>query len=732
MTTDLIADLIAAIIAAHANGGITKELVDESRDVDDIITFSEALKATNAEAYAALITARRDNPVDDSWVMKEDRRITAEATPENNAAFDELVAEASGWPEPTALIERPDLPTWPVEVLPAWMANHITSSADQLQVPIDLCAQFALGALSAAAMGHGRVVLGGRWSEPLNLYLATALHSGGGKSPAEKRMTKPLRRWEHERREASMSAVADATMTHRILEKRLKMAEQSAAVKSEPIAVALEAQAALLEHEIPTPYRLLADDATPEALVQILGRHGGRLAVLSTEAELLDMAAGAYSGDRPVNVGVYLKAYSGDTIMVDRKGGSAGATELRIDEPLLTVGLAMQPTVIDFIGARNSQLEGRGFLARFLYAYPESLVGTRDRWRVIAKTDDRADAEAYDIALVAFAERCAASTDERMTLSEDAERTFVGYLQDHEPQMGPNGRLRPVAEWMAKLQSGVLRVAGLLHLADGHGADQPIDVATVERAMVAGNYWIEHALSMAVRDDDTQAASDAEVVWKVIERKGLERTTPREIWLGIRSRFRSVMDLVPALQRLEACGYLRLTAGTWLDVGVQAKPVRIECRLTVREIVENLVTERSETRGTRVTVMDVGFESTPSLSHSLSSYPTRDTRVPRVLDDAAEDAEPVDNPNKETSCRTSPSVDSAPTTSSGSSTDSTHTARTASHGSGTDTPQTASHVDDDSSPAMASSADTSTVSGTPHAPPASETDDPDWYQKHFG
>ena len=316
---------------------------------------------------------------------------------------------------------------------------------------------------------------------------------------------------------------------------------------------------------------------------------------------------------------------------------------LGVEHPLLTVGLAMQPTVIDFIGARNSQLEGRGFLARFLYSYPESLVGSRDRWRVIAKTDDAADADAYDIALVAFANRCAASTDENLTLTETAEHAFVTYIQDHEAHMGPDGRLRPVAEWMAKLQSGVLRVAGLLHLADGHDAARPIDVGTVHRATIAGNYWIEHALSMAVRDDDTQAASDAEVIWKVIERKGLEQTTPREIWLCVRTRFRSVMDIIPALQRLDACGYLRLVHGSWLDVGVQGKTVRIECRLTVREIVENPTTRSLGTRGTRGTVTNPSFERTPSLPISLSSYPTRDPRVPRVLDDEDPNADPVDN-----------------------------------------------------------------------------------------
>ena len=166
MTPTDVPDLIAAIIAAHNNGGITRQQALDSYDVADIVAFSSMLKEADESAYSGLVAARGQHrpPTD---LEAEERRLKAQATPENNAAFDELVAEASSWPDPSPLIERPDLPTWPVDILPDWMANHIRSSADQLQVPIDLCAQFAMGALAAAAMGHGRVVLGGRWAPGL-------------------------------------------------------------------------------------------------------------------------------------------------------------------------------------------------------------------------------------------------------------------------------------------------------------------------------------------------------------------------------------------------------------------------------------------------------------------------------------------------------------------------------------------------------------------------------------
>lgn len=82
--------------------------------------------------------------------------------------------------------EAPPLPPWPVDELPAWVRDHVVETAERLSTPVDLVAQFAVGALSAVCMGHVDVQVYG-WREPTNLYLWTALHSGGGKSPAERR-----------------------------------------------------------------------------------------------------------------------------------------------------------------------------------------------------------------------------------------------------------------------------------------------------------------------------------------------------------------------------------------------------------------------------------------------------------------------------------------------------------------------------------------------------------------
>src|SRR3954465_13344295 len=65
--------------------------------------------------------------------------------------------------------------------------------------------------------------------------------------------------------------------------------------------------------KVPPEPRLLADDATPEAIVSLLANHGGRIAVVSAEGGLLDTLAGGRYSKTP-NIEPLLKGHAGDRI----------------------------------------------------------------------------------------------------------------------------------------------------------------------------------------------------------------------------------------------------------------------------------------------------------------------------------------------------------------------------------------------------------------------------------
>jgi Protein of unknown function (DUF3987) len=104
----------------------------------------------------------------------------------------------------------------------------------------------------------------------------------------------------------------------------------------------------------------------------LLHEHGGRLAILSPEGGIFDLIAGRYSSTGAPNLDHVLKGHAGDPILVDRVGRPGEI----IPRPALTIGLAVQPEVLRGLIARPG-FHGRGLLARFLYAIPNTTLGRR-------------------------------------------------------------------------------------------------------------------------------------------------------------------------------------------------------------------------------------------------------------------------------------------------------------------------------------------------------------------
>lgn len=145
--------------------------------------------------------------------------------------------------------------------------------------------------------------------------------------------------------------------------------------------------AEISKYEPIKPLRLFVDDVTSEKLTSVLAENKGCAAVVSAEGGIFDIISGLYS--RNVNIDVFLKGHSGDTIRVDRIGRASES----IIHPALTMVLAVQPEVLNGLMSNNT-FRGRGLTARFLYSMPmlsilasyaqeESLSASENqKWRV--------------------------------------------------------------------------------------------------------------------------------------------------------------------------------------------------------------------------------------------------------------------------------------------------------------------------------------------------------------
>jgi len=461
-------------------------------------------------------------------------------TPERINPAD-LLPTQSEWAEPQPLQATTTPPTFPIDALPEVARDHVQVIADDLQTSIDLPAVLYLAALSTIIAPKRKLNVQGSWQENLNLYLVVALPPGAGKSPAVRQILHPLFTREQQQREAAAPAVAKTKQARRMIERRM-----SAAEKRGDTAEAQRALADLIETPEKEPPRLIANNATPEALEQLLAQNDGTIALINTEGGPFDQMTGQYS-DR-ANLDVYLQAWSGDHIAVDR----IGRDHLTIRDPRLTVALTVQPAVLEKLRDRP-ELAGRGLTARFMYSLPANNVG----WRDLKKQTEPGNRT--DDAYIEHLEQIMAIHDKYgnfrpLHLDPDALTMFLDYRQSLETRRRDGNDLCHLAEWSIKLESSVARTAGLLCVANG---EEQVTRQIMNDAILVGDYWIGHAKEVAALwgTDPVTALAIRILAWAT-KRRG-QPFSHRDAYVAHRAVAPRSGDIDGPLELLVSTGWIR-------------------------------------------------------------------------------------------------------------------------------------------------------------------------------
>jgi hypothetical protein len=340
------------------------------------------------------------------------------------------------------------------------MAEEIAATH---QVPIDLAAILVLGVASAAAALHFRVHVGNTHTEPPNIYVAAALPSGDRKSAAFREATQPLEDCEEWLiREAK-------PMIERLKERRTReeaqlkhLRDQAVKCKNPAEATELGEDAEQLAEgltEVPAYPRLLAADATPEALTSLIAEQGGIIAVLSPEGGgVFDVLGGRYSQDKKPNFDVYLLGYDEESIRVDRQGRA-----VRIPSPRITAVLTVQPDVIQGL-AVHKEFEGRGFLGRWAYILPASLVGHRENTNRPLREEVRSLYRSVLENILSLPEPPGGMDKCPLHIAGAAWAVWDAYAAPIEHAQAEGGDLASMRSWASKAAGRVARIAGILHV----------------------------------------------------------------------------------------------------------------------------------------------------------------------------------------------------------------------------------------------------------------------------
>ena len=396
------------------------------------------------------------------------------------------------------------------------------------------------------------------WREPVNIYATPAMPPGSRKSAVFRDMTAPLLDAERVLQEDAGADICERRVSLEIAEEQARKAIAEAAKKGTDDAKTDAIDKANLASSLTVPAwpRLIADDATPEALTSLLAEQGGKMAVLSAEGDLFDIMSGRYSRDGQVpNLGIFLKGHAGDLLLVDRKGREPE----RIEKPALTIVVTIQPQVLMDI-ARRPALRGRGLLARVLYSLPPDIVGFR---KIDVAPVPDVIRDAHHMHLKALALSLAEWTDPAvLMLTEEARKLLTEYQKEIEPRLRAiGGDLAELRDWASKLAGATVRIAGLLHLAGNltSGYKSPISEGTMRRAIQIGQYFTEHARGAFRQMATDPLIADAQTLLGWIKRMGAAEFSKRDLFNGVRSdRFQKATDLEDPLALLTEHGYVRL------------------------------------------------------------------------------------------------------------------------------------------------------------------------------
>ncbi|BDB41978.1 hypothetical protein MKCMC460_35990 [Mycobacterium sp. 20KCMC460] len=398
------------------------------------------------------------------------------------------------------------LPPFPADALPEPYAAMIAATAAALQVDTAMVGPMVLGALSAACGGCVEAEVHHDWHEVAVFHLLIVAGPSERKSPVLSRAVEPLRAAERQMAEVIAPRRAEALARQRIAKQRADNAEREASkldatkrsssddsgyagASLDPVERAVRLAAAAAEIVVPELPRLLADDATPEALTARLAANSGRLAVVSAEGGVLGTLAGRYSRGM-ANLDTWLKGYVGDQIIVDR----AGRTGEVIDRPALTVCLAVQPAVLAEVRA-DQRFDGFGLLSRLSIAQPRSMAGHRDPDAAVPTPEHVSTA--YTAALTDLARRLheRAGGPVAVKFSPAAREEIADIQRRVERRLTGGGDLSGDMEaWGGKHVGRVIRAALLRHMAEhgAGGADKLVSAETVAAAWRIGEFFAAH------------------------------------------------------------------------------------------------------------------------------------------------------------------------------------------------------------------------------------------------
>ncbi|MBV8772859.1 MAG: DUF3987 domain-containing protein [Deltaproteobacteria bacterium] len=463
---------------------------------------------------------------------------------------------------PVSLYRR-TLAELPRNVFPPAIEDMVDATAAFTETPRELPLLNGLGAVAATTQDKFVIEARPGYVEPLNVWVLVGLDSGNRKTGVMKSMVAPIIQFEQALLTQLAPQIEFAQQEYGLAQKRIDEREKKAApAKDDFQFLTLKQEAEDLRRALPViPHarKYWEADVTPEALADALAENGGVIAIVSDEGGLFDILSGLYTKNSTANLDNFLKAHSGSPIRVRRKN----APPIDIPNPALTMVVSPQTGVLQGLVA-NPAFRGRGFLARPLYALPDSTLGHRTN---AGTPVPNATIDAYHDCLTAILE-ISPQLDQKgnvipyvLTLSDEAYAVWHAFQQQVEADMREDGRLFHLTDWGGKLPGQLLRVAGNVHVATfaNKGAtftELVIAEELMRRVVALGEVLTTHALAVFRLLAADPAVELAKKIWRHVEKRRLLNFRERDALYWLKTSVEDMEQIRAGLDALVNHGYI--------------------------------------------------------------------------------------------------------------------------------------------------------------------------------
>lgn len=471
------------------------------------------------------------------------------------------------WEKPIALLGAGEPTPYPINSLPSIIREAVKEVQTCLEAPLALVSHSALSWSAFCVQGRIVVKRDEQALIPVYLNFFTVACSGERKTACDNLFGKPAKKYQEDLEGIHSNQIKTYQLNlkkwdikREVLEKKYKSMFNSAASNQKQEGVLRELEKH--EAEKPTPpqnWQFIYSDTTIEALLADLASNS-QFSVMLHSSEAGNFLGGySMSSENAMKTIAQLnQLWDGETVSTNRKTGANynGEKYGSSGGKAVCTSFQTQPKVFQNFMANSKGLpRTMGLLARQLFSWPKSTIGTR-KYKELSSMPSlsKYQQQLKDILSMSYQLNESGKLNPRVIpLTPESKAIWINFYNSIENQLGENGQYYDTQDIGSKIAENALRLAGVLGYFENPNI-QEISKETMKQAIEVTSYHLKEANRAYPIFNQSQEYANAILLdqWLIhkISKQNISSISRREIQQYAPNKIRNKTILQNALKIL--------------------------------------------------------------------------------------------------------------------------------------------------------------------------------------